>query len=183
MGFADKPDPQCIRERQNCQSEGFTAQRWVIWTTWHTFRVQALKQIANNASLVIYICSQLFDFQRSIFASIPFALPIIRRNFAKKKRQMCIQSLKTSSGGTAVRLWSARILDRFKSDCDWFGIELNECYKLKTISFLGKEAELIDNGEVEIELMQKYRYYIRLWRQLLSNYWRVWFFLRINTVE
>ena len=31
---------------------------------------------------------------------------------------------------------------------------LNECFKLKTLRFLGKEAELIDKGEVDIELLQ-----------------------------
>ena len=33
---------------------------------------------------------------------------------------------------------------------------LNECFKLKTLRFLGKEAELIDKGEVYIELLQGY---------------------------
>ena len=73
--------------------------------------------------------------------------------------------------------WNARLLERFKSDGDRFGMELNEplcnnkvpregiciriindpineCFKLKTLRFLGKEAELIDKGEVDIELMQ-----------------------------
>ena len=73
--------------------------------------------------------------------------------------------------------WNAKLLERFKSDSDRFGMELNEplcngivpregicvrimndpineCFKLKTLRFLGKEAELIDKGEVDIELMQ-----------------------------
>ena len=32
---------------------------------------------------------------------------------------------------------------------------INECFKLKTLRFLGKEAELIDKGEVDIELLQE----------------------------
>ena len=73
--------------------------------------------------------------------------------------------------------WHARLLERFKSDSRQFGMELdeplcngkvpregicirimndpvNECFKLKTLRFLGKEAELIDKGEVDIELSQ-----------------------------
>lgn len=73
--------------------------------------------------------------------------------------------------------WHARLLERFKSDSSHFGMELdeplcngkvpregicirimndpvNECFKLKTLRFLGKEAELIDKGEVDIELSQ-----------------------------
>ena len=73
--------------------------------------------------------------------------------------------------------WNDKLLERFKSDSDRFGMELNEplcngivpregicvrimndpineCFKLKTLRFLGKEAELIDKGEVDIELMQ-----------------------------
>lgn len=73
--------------------------------------------------------------------------------------------------------WNARLLERFKVDSDRFGMELNEplckgkvpregicirimndpineCFKLKTLRFLGKEAELIDKGEVDFELMQ-----------------------------
>lgn len=73
--------------------------------------------------------------------------------------------------------WNARLLECFKADGDRLGMELdeplckgkvpregicirimndpvNECFKLKTLRFLGKEAELIDKGEVDIELMQ-----------------------------
>ena len=73
--------------------------------------------------------------------------------------------------------WNARLLECFKADGDRFGMELdeplckgkvpregicirimndplNECFKLKTLRFLGKEAELIDKGEVDIELLQ-----------------------------
>lgn len=73
--------------------------------------------------------------------------------------------------------WNARLLECFKSDRDRLGMEvdeplckgkvpregicirimndpINECFKLKTLRFLGKEAELIDKGEVDIELMQ-----------------------------
>ncbi len=31
---------------------------------------------------------------------------------------------------------------------------INECFKLKTLRFLGKEAELIDKGEIDLELSQ-----------------------------
>ena len=74
--------------------------------------------------------------------------------------------------------WNARLLERLKSDGDRLGMELNEplcnckvpregicirimndpineCFKLKTLRFLGKEAELIDKGEVDIELLQE----------------------------
>ena len=74
--------------------------------------------------------------------------------------------------------WNARLLERLKSDGDRFGMELNEplcnckvpregicirimndplneCFKLKTLRFLGKEAELIDKREVDIELLQE----------------------------
>ena len=73
--------------------------------------------------------------------------------------------------------WNAKLLECFKADGDRFGMELNEplckgkvpregicirimndplneCFKLKTLRFLGKEAELIDKGEVDIELLQ-----------------------------
>ena len=73
--------------------------------------------------------------------------------------------------------WNARLLECFKKDSGRFGMEqdeplcnnkvpregicirimddpINECFKLKTLRFLGKEAELIDKGEVDIELSQ-----------------------------
>ena len=73
--------------------------------------------------------------------------------------------------------WNAKLLECFKADGDRFSMELNEplckgkvpregicirimndplneCFKLKTLRFLGKEAELIDKGEVDIELLQ-----------------------------
>ena len=31
---------------------------------------------------------------------------------------------------------------------------VSECFKLKALRFLGKEAEMIDKGEVDIELSQ-----------------------------
>lgn len=73
--------------------------------------------------------------------------------------------------------WNARLLECFKSDSGHLGMELdeplcngkvpregicirimndpiNECFKLKTLRFLGKEAELIDKGEIDLELSQ-----------------------------
>ena len=73
--------------------------------------------------------------------------------------------------------WNDRLLERFKSDSGHLGMELDEplcngkvpregicirimndpvseCFKLKTLRVLGKEAELIDKGEIDLELSQ-----------------------------
>ena len=73
--------------------------------------------------------------------------------------------------------WNAELLERIKKDSDRFGMEkdeplcrnkvpregvcirimndpVSECFKLKALRFLGKEAEMIDKGEVDMELSE-----------------------------
>lgn len=72
------------------------------------------------------------------------------------------------------------LLEQMKHDTEHFGMEqdeplcrskvpregiclridndpVNECFKLKTLHFLGKEAELMDKGEVDIEMQDVYK--------------------------
>lgn len=75
--------------------------------------------------------------------------------------------------------WNENVLEALKNDKEHFGMELNEpmcrnsvpregiclridndpvkeCFKLKTLYFLGKEAKEIDKGEVDIEMADAY---------------------------
>lgn len=75
--------------------------------------------------------------------------------------------------------WHENLHERLKQDTIHFGMELNEplchnivpregiclrilndplteCFKLKTLKFLGKEAELMDKGEVDMEMNDNY---------------------------
>lgn len=75
--------------------------------------------------------------------------------------------------------WHENLLETMKRDAEHFGMEkdeplcrnkvpregiclridndpIKECFKLKTLSFLGKEAELIDKGEMDIEMQESY---------------------------
>lgn len=75
--------------------------------------------------------------------------------------------------------WNENLLEAMKHDTEHFGMEqdeplcrnkvpregiclridndpVNECFKLKTLRFLGKEAELMDKGEVDIEMQDGY---------------------------
>jgi len=76
--------------------------------------------------------------------------------------------------------WHENLLERLKQDIVNFGMEqeeplcqnktpregiclrilndpITECFKLKTISFLGKEAEQMDKGESDIEMQENYQ--------------------------
>lgn len=75
--------------------------------------------------------------------------------------------------------WHENLLEAMKHDTEHFGMEqdeplcrnkvpregiclridndpVNECFKLKTLRFLGKEAELMDKGEVDLEMQDGY---------------------------
>lgn len=75
--------------------------------------------------------------------------------------------------------WHEDLLEAMKRDIEHFGMEqdeplcrnkvpregiclridddpINECFKLKTLRFLGKEAELMDKGEVDMEMQDGY---------------------------
>lgn len=75
--------------------------------------------------------------------------------------------------------WHENVLEAMKRDIEHFGMEkyeplcknkvpregiclridgdpIAECFKLKTLRFLGKEAELIDQGELDLEMAEAY---------------------------
>lgn len=83
-------------------------------------------------------------------------------------------------GFTTGEHWHANVLEALKMDTKHFGMEqdepmcknnvpregiclridndpVNECFKLKTLRFLGKEAELMDKGEVDMEMADNFQ--------------------------